>query len=197
MGKVVLKTALKVVAAILAALVLAFGVMSLAFPRTMAQIFENFGNYSMATGYASLSYTYYGEAEDLGRCFEYSVFSYNDGDAISYGEKLIEHEKFGELCEERKSTGIDYKQFVYGNISAAKYRKGDLDGAIATALSGDAENVNAFGTLTIAVVKANDKTAANRILEELPAEPSNPENAKYYNAIKSELTKLTQDGGEQ
>lgn len=197
MGKVILKTALKVVAAVLGALVLAFGVMSLAFPRTMAQIFEKFGSYSVAAGYSSLSYTYYGEVGDLGRCFEDSVFAYNDGDTVSYGEKLIKHEKFNELCEERKSSGIDYKQFVYGNISAAKYRKGDLDGAIAAALAGDAENVNAFGTLTIAVVKANDKQAASRILQELPAEPSNPENAKYYNAIKNELTKLTQDGGEQ
>lgn len=202
MGKVIFKTALKALAAVLAALLIAFAVMSLAFPRTMAGIFESLGEYSFATGYASLSYTYTGDAEDLARCVDDSVLGYNDGNIVGYGESLIAHEKFDEVCVNRDTANglsFSYKQFVYGNIAAAKYRTGDKDGGVETAkaaLEGEEgfPSGNAYITLSLAVIKAGDGATAQKVLESLPAAPSDADELKYYNAIKDELNKLTDEG---
>lgn len=200
LGKVIFKTALKALAAVLAALIIAFAVMSLAFPRTMAGIFESLGDYAFATGYASLSYTYTGDPEDLARCVDDSMLAYNDGNIISYGESLIQHEKFGEICAARDEAieDFDYRQVVYGNVAAAKYRTGDKNGAIQTAQSALEDGTfpagNAFGTLALAVIKADDGETAQKIIDGLPAAPQDEEELDYYNKIINALKKLTDEG---
>ena len=82
MFNVVVKTALKTLLGVIIALLIAFAIASLGFPGSMASLFENWGNYSLATGYASLSYSYSGNAEDLARCFQDSVLAGNDGDIV-------------------------------------------------------------------------------------------------------------------
>lgn len=132
MKKVVLKTALKTILGLLIALIIAVLIASFGFPKSMASLCERTGSYSLAATYSSLSYKYTGDIEDLARCAEDSIFAKNDNKIIKYCEKLINHEKFDELCEkksEQLSLGslplaVDYKQFIADNLSAAKARKG-------------------------------------------------------------------------
>lgn len=98
---VVVKTALKTLLAVIVALILAFGIASLAFPRGMANICEDMGNYTMAVSYSSLSYKYTGDIEDLARCAEDSIFAKKDKKIVKYCEELLQHKDFEELCTEK------------------------------------------------------------------------------------------------
>lgn len=132
MKKVVFKTALKTLLTVIIALLIAFGIASLGFPGSMASLCEKAGNYSLAAGYSSLSYTYSKDIDDLARCAEDSILSKSDGKIIKYCGKLLNHDGFDELCK-RKSGDmkigdivikVDYKNFITTAYDAALARSG-------------------------------------------------------------------------
>lgn len=128
--EVVVKTALKTLLAVIIALVLAFGIVSLAYPGGMANICENTGNYSMAVSYCSLAYKYSGKVEDLARCAEDSIFAKNDKKIEKYCSELLQHKDFENLCAEKSGNlnlggvqlTLDYKQYIRDNLEAAQAR---------------------------------------------------------------------------
>lgn len=193
MFKVIYKTALKALLAVIIALVLAFGVASLAFPQSMASMCEKLGNYSGAVSYASLRYTYTKNVDDLARCADDSILAKSDGKIVKYCGKLVEHEDFDEVCKKKSTELLDYRQSVYGNLSAAQYRKGETQTAIQTAVkamegvNGFPKN-NAFVFLTLEVQKKADKDTAVLILEEIK---NYEDQSVTYNAVKNVLTNLT------
>ena len=108
MFKVIIKTALKTLLALIIVLALAFVGLSLGYPSGMAGFFENCGMYSFAKGYASLSYTYSGNISDLARCFNDGVMAGDDGNTANRGNELISNEKFEEFCiAETERLGLD------------------------------------------------------------------------------------------
>lgn len=207
MFKVILKTAIKTLIIVAVLALVAFGIASLGFPSEMAGLCEKSGNYSLATGYASLSYTYSKDVNDLNRCFADSVFAKNDNDVVKFGDMLIAHEKFEEACQTNSKTvttqggtviTIDYKQYVYGNVSVAKYKLGKKDEALELAKTAmNAEDVqgfpknNALAMLSLQVIESGDKDTAAKLLEEVQ---THADESEYYTVLVGELTKLTANG---
>ncbi len=206
MFKVILKTAIKTIFVVAVLALVAFAIASLGFPSSMADFCEKSGNYSLATGYASLSYTYSGDVNDLNRCFLDSVYAENDNNIVKFGEKLISDEKFAEVCENNSKTYItsngtkievDYKQYVNGNVALAKYRKGNKEEALSVAtaamdgVAGFPVN-NALAVLSLQVIQSGDKDTADKLLTEI--DKHQDLESEYYTALKNELTKV---GGEE
>lgn len=205
MSKVIFKTALKTLIIVAVVVLVAFGVASLGFPSQMAGLCEKSGNYSMATGYASLSYTYSKNVNDLNRCFVDSIYAKNDSDIVKFGDKLIADEKFAEVCEsitvvtvktesETIEIPIDYKQYVCGHVSAAKYRKGKKDEAIDTAVAAEVQGFpknNALAILSLQVIERKDKDTADKLLTEIQKHTPAAEDADYRDALIQELTKIS------
>ena len=197
MFKTICKTALKTLLLLAVVVLVAFGVASLGFPSDMAGLCEKSGNYAMATGYANISYTYTKDVNDLNRCFLDSVHAHNDGNVIKFGEKLIADEKFSEVCESTASlVETDYKQYVYGRLAAAKYRKGNKDEAVQLALnamegvSGFPKN-NALAVLSVQVIESGDKDTANILLAEVNSRIPAEGESVYHTALVNELTKAS------
>ena len=71
-------------------IVIAFSVVSFAFPQNMAEMFENLGNYSFAVSYASLRYKYTGDCYDLARCAEDSILARADDKIVRYAGELTQ-----------------------------------------------------------------------------------------------------------
>ena len=196
MSKVILKTALKTLLIVAVIVLVAFGVASLGFPSEMAGLCEKSGNYSMATGYASLSYTYSKDVNDLNRCFTDSISAKNDNDIAKFGSQLIADEKFAEVCENaEKLVETDYKQYVYGRVAAAKYRSGKKDEALefaTKAMEGvqTFPNGNALTYLSLQVINGNDKDTANKLIAEV--EKHTPaEGETDYQIVIQELKKVS------
>lgn len=197
MFKVIAKTALKMLAVVAALLVVAFGVASLGFPSAMAGMFEKFGNYSFATGYASLSYTYTKDVADLARCAQDSILAGNDKNTVKFGDKLVAHEDFDAFCaEESERLNLDYSQYICGGIACARYRTGNADGAVELAAAavlkcGSFPEGNAIVQLTLAVEKKNDRAAAGSIKEIMTTISAE---GKTYEAVINTLNRILNEG---
>lgn len=149
MNNVISKTAVRTLLAVIIAAVLAFAVASLVFPQHMATVFERTGNYSFATGYASLAYKYNDTTANLARCVDDSILAEKDAKIVKFGDWLVEADDFDEYCASRNQAAYekaegsdvdfstyDYRQIVYGNLARAKYARGDKQGAFDTAVQG-------------------------------------------------------------
>lgn len=196
MQKVILKTAIKTLVAVLIALILAFGIASLGFPQSMADICAKCGNYRFATSYASLRYTYTHSVDDLDVCARYSILSGHDGNIDKFCGQLVSDEGFEGICE--KQTSVDYKQYIYGNLSAAKYRCGEKAAALQTAQTAmtgvdDFPKNNAFVYLTLAIRSNPDKEIAQTLLAEINSKTPTADQQKSYNAVKNILREITEE----
>ncbi len=191
MNKLILKTALKTAACIIALVLVAFTVASLGFPAEMAGMCERAGNYSFATGYASLKYSYTKDVNDLSRCVVDSILAGNEANVIKFGEKLLADEGFAELAE-----NADYKQYVCGNVACAQYASGKKDRAMQTvreAMLGvtDFPLNNSYAVLCIRVCEKADTVSAAELKDGLTRyAPEGERQQKYYDAITKSLESI-------
>lgn len=192
MSNVILKTALKTLLAVIIAFILALLILCFGFPATTADICQSFGNYSLAETFSSLNYKYYGNIEDLYNCANYSILAKDDGKIVENCKAFSEADGFESYCAEKDGL----KQWILGNLSAAQYRKGDKDGALATARK-SLEGVSGFPagnaviSLTVEIGKAKDRQSASALKEFLDGKsitPSEAEQTTYNN-----VTKVLQD----
>lgn len=186
MKNVILRTALIAVIAVLILLFAAFGIASLGFPAQMAGLFENMGNYSFATGYASLAYKYDGSCKNLARCVEDSVIAGDDFDVVSFGKEFIEREDFAGFCNEHPSPS-SYRHFIYGCIARSQYALGDKEDALSlanSAMDGGFPQNNALAALALAAVDADDKDFMQSVYASVNAvTPQTEEESAYRTQI--------------
>lgn len=170
----------------------------------MAGLCEKTGSYSLATAYASLKYTYSGDVEDLARCAEDGILSGNNSNVLNYCEKLVSDENFDELCAKKdeefssKADNFSYRQYVFGNLAAAKFKAGKTEEAISsakTAMDGAAEfsKNNAYAILATTVCAKGDKAAAALLLTELQSQNYQGE---YFASVTNALNKTAEKSGD-
>lgn len=189
MKKIIIKTAIITFASVIAALALAFGIASLAFPQRMSKICEDMGNYKLAASYAERQYGYSGSTDDLYRCARLYIRVGDRDKIIEYCGKLVEKQDFEERC------GANV-QYVYGNYATALYLSGKDDEAIEIAERSAGNNFqipNAYADLTVQAVERNDKDFGRKLLDSISKieEPQSGEKLKFYNQVKTNLEKLT------
>lgn len=192
MSKIIVKTFIKTVLGLIAILAVAFLIMSFGFPQSMAGMCENVGAYNLATGYASLRYTYTGSAEDLDRCARDSILAGNDENMVKYCGSLVKEDEFTEICLSYDGKG-DYRQYVYSKLTAAQYRTGDKAGALLSAQEA-LEGVdgfpagNALAALATEVAETRDEDTAGKLLAVIEKiSPVGDEESVYYNRVKNIL----------
>ncbi len=192
MSKIIVKTFIKTALGLIAALAVVFIIMSFGFPQHMAGMCENIGAYGLATGYASLRYTYTGSAEDLDRCARDSILADNDENIVKYCGSLVETDGFADICLSYGGD-VDYRQYVYSKLSVAQYRSGDKDGALASAtealvgVEGFPVN-NALAALATEVATAEDSDTAGKLLAVMEKiSPDGDGEEDYFNRVKNIL----------
>ena len=210
MEKLVVKTAVKTVLIILGIFVAVFVIFNFAFPQHMATATESIGNYDLAVKYASLRYNYTKNCDDLARCFDDSVLLGNDEYILDYGEKLIKHRDYEEVCKTKnlKQTGsrYDYNHWVKGKIAVSKYNTGvkkkqdklkreAIDLAAAETDTETFEYGNPLMALAVCIKSEDPKDvdAATYILEKLDAihvQAQTPE-ARYLSEVKNAMQTIT------
>lgn len=214
MKNIIIKSAFATLGVVAGCAVVIFAVLSFGFPSTLCGWSEQLGNYGFAVKYASLSFSYSGEIEDLARCAEDSILSENDGYIIEYCTQLADADGFDEYCalrdeEMQELPSFSYRQFIYGSAACAVYRgEGNIDLAIgygAEALK-DGENReefsgslelssfpinNAMGTLALEVIQRGDSAAAQKMTQALSGVSSgDAAEQKYLGTILSALSEL-------
>lgn len=133
----------------------------------MASACEKTGNYSFAVTCAELRYKYTKKTSDLARCAEDGILSKKDKLIVKYGEKLTAREDFLSLCESKDESflsGYGYRHYICASLSAAQYRNGDFNKAVATASSAGSLS---FSKLVIEVVENGTKEQAQTLVNSL------------------------------
>ncbi len=173
MDKLVLKTALLSLVAVIVAALLVFSLWMLSSPQTMASACEKTGNYRLAVTCADLRYKYTKNAADLARCAEDGILAGDDGYIVKYGEKLVAHSGYEELCAQKDKQLADspyaeytrgYNTYICGWLASAQYRSGAIEKAVQTAESG---GVHSFNKLVIEIAQRRDAPAAESVLDAL------------------------------
>ena len=183
--KLLTKTALITIAALIGAGILIFSLWILISPQSMASFSEELGNYKFAVTCSELKYKYSGSTEDLARCAEDSILSGKDKLILEYCGQLKDKSDFNELCLHRdgelkqtqfgQHTG-DYKTYILGNLAVAQYRAGDLKKAVETAELGKKE---CFTKLVLEIIlKGTEEDAKN-----VQTYPKSEEAIKYIQEI--------------
>lgn len=194
---IMVKTAVKTALILIAVLLIAFGVFNFACPQHMATFTENIGNYSLAVKYTSLRYSYTGDVYDLARCVEDCVRAESDANIVKYGKKLINHGKFGEVCEYKDERngfeGGTYKQYICGKVASASYSLGDFESALGIAVEANGVTSfrygNALMTLAMRVSDSSDVADKSAVLDALNAvEPSVQEEIELLNQVKDRVS---------
>lgn len=171
MNKLILKTALITLAALIVASLMVFSLWILCSPQSMASACEKTGNYSFAVMCADLRFKYTKNADDLARCAEDGILSGKDKHIISYGEKLVLHEDYNTVCERKDKKlseseygnyTLSYNSYIRGHLAAAQYRAGETDKAIETAAGGGSRS---FNKLVIEIAEKQDAQGAQKVLK--------------------------------
>lgn len=127
MEKLVVKTAVKTVLIILGIFAVVFAIFNFAFPQHMATATESLGNYDLAVKYSALRYKYTRDCSDLARCFDDSVLADNDTLILQYGDELVAHRDYDEVCKDRNAFyggGYDYNRRVNSKRAVSMYNTG-------------------------------------------------------------------------
>lgn len=173
MNKVILKSALITVAAVIVAALIVFSMWILCSPQTMATSCERTGNYSFAITCAEMRYNRTNDVNDLARCAEDGILSGKDEHIVKYCETLTLHEDFKTLCKEKDEAlsgngygkyRLSYNGYISGHLAAAQYRTGDIGKAVKTAESG---GVQSFSKLVIEIAERKDKPSAQSVIAAL------------------------------
>lgn len=187
MNKVIYKSALLSLATLAVAALLVFSLWILCSPQTMATACEKTGNYSFAVNCAELKFKYTKDAYDLSRVVEDGILSGRDKYTVKYGLKLIESDKFDEVCKEKDKNlseisqyTVNYRGYVCGHVAAAQYRADDLEGAVETAKTGGAQS---FVKLVLEIAERQDKASAQAVKSSL----AEFEDTQYLIAILENL----------
>lgn len=196
MEKLVVKTAVKTVLILLGVAVVAFAVVNFAFPQYMATVSESMGNYDLAVKYASLRYRYTRNCDDLARCFDDGVLSGNDKYVLQFGEQLVEHRDYAEVCREKDhkqtGSGYSYNHWVQARLAIAYYNTDQKAKAIDMAAEDNGTESFVYGNPLMSLVayirSGNDKEAAKYILTKLNA--IHPADAKEQGYLTEAVTAM-------
>lgn len=202
MEKLVVKTAVKTVLIIVGILAVVFAIFNFAFPQYMATATENMGNYDLAIKYASLRYYYTKDCSDLARCFDDSVLAGDDKFIIQYGEELLEHKDFDEVCNDRNTQyggGFDYKRRVNSKLAVSYYNSGEIEKGIVLAAEMNGTKSFSIGnplmSLAARIKDNSDSEGAEFILAFLSKiEPEDDTEKGYLAEIKSAMNGVISAG---
>lgn len=172
MSKLILKTALTTIAAILLLFAITFGVLSLAFPATMVNICLDMNLTGMASGYAVMVYDRTGNVSDLALAAECAIYAQEDKQLISCMERLEQDEEWKSYLAEREESDEGYEQYLYGQYAVALYHQDQKEEAVRVALDASGylhafPKNNAVIALAVEAIAAHDSAVCKALWERL------------------------------
>ena len=193
--KVILRAALSTLAAIL--VLFAFMILSLTyiFPSAMMNITYDLGMDGASIACAKRAYSRADEVYYIGFATETAILCENFAEIDECGSALVTHENFSTYCNEKNGelgsgTSGSYEQYVYGQVSIAKYRLGKKTQAVETAFDGVGSSFpknNAVVALVLTVKAENDGEILEKIqakMNEL-ADGLSGEDKTYFDELKA------------
>ena len=206
--KIILRSFLSTLAAIVMLLVFMVGMLVAVYPETMMNISYDMGMEKASVWFAERAYKRHDKIETIAFATTVAIEENMYGKIISCGDKMITDNEFDEYCEAKDQenrekygdqtiNGIkiveilgSYDQYVYAQISIAQYKTGDKDGAVERAkdLTVGFPRNNAIACLLLEADSDGDETLVSELLLEMETLYSDAwadEDKTYYDEIRS------------
>ena len=167
--KIVIKSILTTLAAIILLFAFMLGALMGLYPATMMELTYKLGMDEASIHYAERAYGWHGEDEYfMAYGMEVAIGMGNYEKIDVCGETLISDENFEEYCARetaRLPEGVEmtYDQYVYGQVCVAKYKQGKNVEAVEKAFAwtkGFPKNNAVVAVLYTALVEGNTETVA-------------------------------------
>ncbi len=181
--KVILRAVLSTLAAIAALLLFMVLSLSLAFPSTMMSFSYHLGMEDTSIHFAKQAYKRSDDIYYIAYATEVAIEEEKNAKILSCGEKFIADEHFAAYTSEK---GEGYGQLIYGQVSVAKYKTQDADGAIALAcagLQGGFPKSNALVSLLVSAMEAKDEGTIAKIKDKLSTLTAEGEEKVYLDSV--------------
>ena len=169
--KVILRSVLSTIAAMLVLCALLLTTLCLAFPSTMMKLTYDLGFDGASIDFASTAYDRSGGIYYAAYATEVAIGAGDDGKIVSCGKAFIEDDEFSAYASAR-NKGLNradgtYQQYIYGKICVSEYRLGNSTLALNDAqafVSVAFPASNALVALTLETIKCGDEETATAVL---------------------------------
>ena len=167
--KVIVRAVLSTLAAVFVLLVSMFAALAFLFPSTLMQITYDMGMDGASIRYATRSYDRSDEIYFIAFATEVAIGDSDYEKIDDCGSKFIVDKKFSRYADDRNSkmpegASVDYKQYIYGQVCVAKYRRNKKSEAVEKAFewNGDTftENNAVVAVLLTSLVYKDGETVA-------------------------------------
>ncbi len=205
--KIILRSFLSTLAAIVTLLVFMVGMLVAVYPETMMNISYDMGMEKASVWFAERAYKRHDKIETIAFATTVAIEENMYDKILSCGDKMIVDNEFDEYCaakdqENREKYGNqtvdgikivdilgDYDQYVYAQISVAQYKIGDKDGAVERAkeLTVGFPRNNALACLLLESYSDGDDALVDKLLlemETLYSDAWEEDDKAYYNEIR-------------
>ena len=193
--RVILRAAVSTLVSILALFAFMLGALCLFFPSTMMGVTYDLGMNAASVDFAKTAFDRSHQIYYVAFATEVAVETGDNARVEECGSLLIEQDGFQEYCTQRDAeiqANISYKQYIYGQVSLAKYALQKTD-AVTTAFSGLTENTfpknNAVVALLVTAIQNGDTQTVTAIQTQMNemANTLTGEDKAYFEEIMSKL----------
>lgn len=168
MKKFVLKVCGITLLALAAAASVAYILLALFSPVTLADFCGGLGDNGNACAYAYRQYGITGNIEDLDAACRYALKSENDENVVKYLGELSESEGFKDYCLNNEDLGADYYDFICAKYVSALYKTDrSLSLVKAKGLTERYTKGCALRSLVFSVTEGEDGEFADALIETL------------------------------
>lgn len=171
--KVIIRAVLSTLTAAIVLFLFATLALCFIFPSTMMQFTFRLGMNDASVKYAKRAYKYTGETYYLAYGLDVAIWDKDVERIAECGLLLLQTEDFDTYCAEqdellsKQGVGMQYNQFVYGQVSVAKYLCGEKTEAVDLAFAGLEESTFPENNAVVAVLsqarKLDDKETVQLI----------------------------------
>ena len=189
--KIILKTILNTLLAILILIVFMFGMLTAFFPSTMMGITYGFGMDGASIYFAERSYNTSGDIYFISYATEVAIGSDDYAKIESCGERFIADSGFDAYCAARNQeigdVGGTYEQYVYVNVCLAKYETVGGAKAAESAIAwteGFAPN-NPMAAVLFTALERRDEATVSILRTEMEARQAtlSAADTEYFNGV--------------
>ena len=164
MKKLILKTALLTLAALICVSAMLYGFFALFFPGKIGNLFDGLGRGDIAVAYYELQYQKTSEFDDLVDISTRLDARADSHKAKKYLKILVKHENFEEFCskrDEENKNPLKSKDFFYGKLFIATKVCDGIENAVLVGREAVKYNYNEYNPFRIALNEQDFLTAAD------------------------------------
>ncbi|MBE5747029.1 MAG: hypothetical protein E7352_02500 [Clostridiales bacterium] len=188
--KIIFRSCMNTLAAIFILLVFMVGMLVAVYPETMMNISYDMGMEKSCVWFAERAYKRHNKIDTIAFATSVAVEQNMYGKVVTCGEQMIADNEFAVYCDFKDKLNHDkygdltiggtpiveiigtYDQYVYAQVSIARYKLGDKDGALeravnAVELTAEFPRNNAFASLLLEVYEFGDEDFLQTLLLEM------------------------------